>query len=112
MGGKPASGDSISVVPEKVREVGKYVYELAETLRTALDSAAKDVDSLTNGSWTGASATDFVEGWTDVHDGGSQIMSALTDMAEKLGVTADTYEARDEGNASVLNTSSSSLDLP
>ena len=61
-GGTPASGQSLSVVPEKVREVGKYVYELAEALRSALDSAAKDVASLTDGSWTGDAANEFSEG--------------------------------------------------
>ncbi|WP_435593164.1 ESX-1 secretion-associated protein [Nocardia sp. bgisy118] len=109
-GGASASGQNLSVVPEKVREVGKYVYELAEALRTALDSAAKEVSSLTDGGWTGTYATEFSNGWTDVHDGGTQIMSALTEMAEKLGVTADSYKARDESNAAPLNTSS--LDLP
>ncbi|MFD0362820.1 ESX-1 secretion-associated protein [Nocardia sp. GCM10030253] len=109
-GGTPTSGQNLSVVPEKVREVGKYVYELSEALRNALDSAAKEVASLTDGSWTGDAATEFSEGWTDVRDGGTQIMSALTGMAEKLGVTADTYQARDESNAAGLDTSS--LDLP
>ncbi|MFF0531335.1 ESX-1 secretion-associated protein [Nocardia amikacinitolerans] len=109
-GGTPASGQNLSVVPEKVREVGKYVYELSEALRTALDSAAKDVSSLTGGSWTGDAANEFSQGWTDVHDGGTQIMTALTEMAEKLGVTADTYQARDDGNAAAFNTSS--LNLP
>ncbi|WP_433755519.1 WXG100 family type VII secretion target [Nocardia sp. CA-135398] len=97
-------------MPEKVRDVGKYVYELAEALRSALDSAAKDVASLTDGSWTGDAANEFSEGWTEVRDGGVQIMTALTGMAEKLGVTADTYQVGDESNAATLNTSS--LDLP
>ncbi|MBF6208408.1 WXG100 family type VII secretion target [Streptomyces gardneri] len=109
-GGTPASGQSLAVVPEKVREVGTYVYELAEALRGALDSVSKDVASLTDGSWTGDAANEFSAGWIDVRDGGSQIMNALTGMAEKLGVTADTYRARDETNAASLNTSS--LDLP
>ncbi|WUA05602.1 ESX-1 secretion-associated protein [Nocardia sp. NBC_01377] len=98
------------MVPEQVRDVGKYVYEVAAALRTALDSAAKDVDALTNGTWSGDLAIKFADGWTEVHDGGGQIMAALSDMAEKLGVTADTYQARDEDNSSRLNTSS--LDLP
>ncbi|MEV6280326.1 ESX-1 secretion-associated protein [Nocardia sp. NPDC051832] len=106
------SSNNLAVVPEKVRDVGKYVYELADTLRTAMDAAAKEVGLLLDGGWTGASATDFAEGWTDVKDGGGQIMSALTEMAEKLGVTAETYESVDEGNASPLYTSASSLDLP
>ncbi|MEV6138791.1 WXG100 family type VII secretion target [Nocardia sp. NPDC051990] len=109
-GGTPASGQNLAVMPEKVREVGKYVYELAEALRAALDSAAKDVASLTDGSWTGDAANEFSAGWTEVRDGGVQIMTALTGMAEKLGVTADTYQAGDESNAATLNTSS--LDLP
>ncbi|MGY4102494.1 ESX-1 secretion-associated protein [Nocardia sp. R16R-3T] len=109
-GGTSASGLNLSVVPEEVREVGGYVYELAEALRTARGSVAENVASLTDGSWTGDAAAEFSEGWTDVRDGGSQIMTALTEMAEKLGITADTYQARDESNAAVLNTSS--LDLP
>ncbi|WP_040774520.1 ESX-1 secretion-associated protein [Nocardia pneumoniae] len=109
-GGSPGPGPSLSVVPEKVREVGQYVYDVAEALRSALDSAAKDVDSLVNGSWTGDLAAEFGQGWTEVRDGGVQIITALTGMAEKLGVTADTYQARDENTATALNTSS--LDLP
>ncbi|WP_069164271.1 WXG100 family type VII secretion target [Nocardia altamirensis] len=101
-------GQHIVVVPEQVREVGKYVYELADALRAALDAAAKDVGALTGGGWTGDSATEFANGWTDVRDGGARIMSALTGMAEKLGVTAATYETRDATNA--IDTSS--LDLP
>ncbi|MGQ4599535.1 WXG100 family type VII secretion target [Nocardia sp. R6R-6] len=107
---KNTSGNAISVVPEQVREVGQYVYDLAEALRSALDSAAKDVDSLVNGSWTGDSSTEFGHGWTEVRDGGIRIITALTGMAEKLGITADTYRARDENTAAALRTSS--LDLP
>lgn len=106
--GAPASGQRLSVVPEQVREVGKYVYELAETLRTASDSAATDVDAVANGSWTGGLAVEFADGWSDIRDGGGQIITALAAMAEKLGVTAETYQSRDESNAS----NTSSLDLP
>ncbi|GAA1582579.1 hypothetical protein [Nocardia ninae] len=56
-GGIPAAGQSVSVAPEKVRDVSKFVYELAEALRTVLDSAAKDVATLAGGTWTG----DFAE---------------------------------------------------
>ncbi|GAA5067194.1 hypothetical protein GCM10023318_56060 [Nocardia callitridis] len=103
-------GERLSVVPEQVRDVGKYVYDLAESLRSALDSAAKDVNAVAGGSWTGDAATEFSDGWTEVHDGGVRIMAALTDMAEKLGVTADTYQTQDQGSAAAITTSS--LDLP
>ncbi|MGY5207579.1 type VII secretion target [Nocardia gipuzkoensis] len=109
-GGISLSGQDLSVVPDKVREVGTYVYELAEALQTALDSAAKDVDALVNGSWTGDLAADFGDGWSDIRDGGSQIIAALSGMAGKLGVAADTYQSHDERIASTLQTSS--LDLP
>ncbi|MFI9636455.1 type VII secretion target [Nocardia sp. NPDC051929] len=111
-GGTPST-DNLSVVPEKVREVGEQVYELSMALRTALDSAAKDVESLVNGTWRGNLASQFADGWTDIRDGGAQIITALSGMAEKLGVTASTYEDLDGSNAAVLyNASSSSLDLP
>ncbi|WP_063046164.1 type VII secretion target [Nocardia pseudovaccinii] len=109
-GGTPVSGNRLSVVPEQVRDVGKYFYELAEKLRTALDSAAMDVDAVANGIWTGGLAVEFADGWSDVRDDGGQIIAALAAMAEKLGVTAETYRTLDESNASTLNTSS--LDLP
>jgi WXG100 family type VII secretion target len=109
-GGSPGVGPSISVVPEKVREVGQYVYDLAWALRSALDSATKDVDSLLDGNWTGDAASEFGDGWTEVREGGINIIAALTGMAEKLGITADTYQDRDENAATTLN--SSALDLP
>ncbi|MBH0778838.1 ESX-1 secretion-associated protein [Nocardia bovistercoris] len=104
------SGQDLTVVPERVREVGRYVYQLSEALRSAVDSAARDVDGVVSGTWTGALASEFTAGWTDVRGGGDQIITALAEMAKKLGVTAETYEVRDENNASGFG--GSSLDLP
>ncbi|WP_063004681.1 ESX-1 secretion-associated protein [Nocardia salmonicida] len=103
-------GQSLTVVPEKVREVGNYVYGLADTLRQALDSAAREVDACAGSSWTGDYADTFASGWSETRTGGAAIMTALTEMAEKLGVTADTYTQRDETNSAALG--SFSLDLP
>lgn len=75
------------MVHEQVRDVGEYVYELAETLCTALDSAATDVDAVANGSWTGGLAAEFADGWCDIRDGGGQIIVALAAMAEKTSMT-------------------------
>ncbi|GAA1582586.1 hypothetical protein GCM10009764_01930 [Nocardia ninae] len=44
------------------------------------------------------SPNEFGDGWADVRDGGGQIIAALAGMAEKPGVTAETYQARDESN--------------
>ncbi|MDO3648800.1 type VII secretion target [Nocardia mangyaensis] len=103
-------GQSLTVVPEKVREVGSYVYGLADTLRQALDSATREVDACVGSSWTGDAADKVGAGWSDTRTGGIAIIAALTEMAEKLGVTADTYVRQDETNSTLLNTSS--LDLP
>lgn len=104
------SDPNLSVTPENIQDFGESVRELAESMRTALDSAAKDVEAVVNGSWTGVLASEFAEGWSDVRDGGSRVVTALAGLAEKLGVTAEAFEARDSSNASAL--SSSSLDLP
>ncbi|MEU2035720.1 type VII secretion target [Nocardia amamiensis] len=105
--------ENFAVVPEQVREVGEQVYELSTALRTALESAAKDVEALVNGTWKGNLADEFADGWGDIRDGGSQIIAALAGMAEKLGVTASSYVNLDGSNAAVLyNAGSSSLDLP
>ncbi|NKY88225.1 WXG100 family type VII secretion target [Nocardia veterana] len=96
-------GQGFSVVPEQVRDVGIYIYGLADTLSSALDSAATDVAELLNGSWTGDYADEFSEGWSEVHDGGRRIFQALATMAEKLGVTADTFRSVDANTAAALN---------
>lgn len=102
-------GQSLTVLRDKVRDVGKYVYSLADTLRQALDSATREVDACAGATWTGDYADAFASGWAETRTGGLEIIAALTDMAEKLGVTADTYSQRDETNAAALGTFS--LDL-
>ncbi|MBF6278619.1 WXG100 family type VII secretion target [Nocardia nova] len=99
----PAPGQGFSVVPEQVRDVGIYIYGLADTLSGALNSAGEEVAELLNGSWTGDYADEFSEGWTEVHDGGRQIFAALATMAEKLGVTAETFQSVDANNAAALD---------
>ncbi|RJO78717.1 WXG100 family type VII secretion target [Nocardia panacis] len=101
---------SLSVVPDDAQAVGRFVYELAEAIRTALNSAGREVESLVNTGWTGTAAAQFGTGWGEIHDGGTQISSALTSMAEKLGITAETYRAQDTSSAQLLGTSG--LDLP
>ncbi|WP_067841861.1 WXG100 family type VII secretion target [Nocardia lijiangensis] len=92
-------GESLSVVPDEVRALGNYVYSIADALRTALDSAGRDVSTLTSGGWVGVAANGFSEGWGEVQSGGQRIFTALTTMAEKLGVTAETYVQRDQSTA-------------
>ncbi|MFD4428241.1 type VII secretion target [Nocardia rhizosphaerihabitans] len=100
---------AMSVVPASVRDVGNYVYGLADTLRQALDAASSEVESCAGGSWAGAAASTFATGWSETREGGLLIMTALTTMAEKLGVTAETYTQRDESNSELLRNFSLNL---
>lgn len=88
--------------------IGRYIYSAAESLRSALGSAGREVETLTSGSWTGSAAITFGQGWGECQDGGTQIIDALTSMAEKLGVTATNFHDRDTQTSTAI----SSLDLP
>ncbi|WP_084477727.1 WXG100 family type VII secretion target [Nocardia jejuensis] len=94
MSGVGGSG-GVFVVPEDVQSLGKSALDIAETLRSALKSVGQDVDSLTTGRWTGSAAASFGAGWGECSEGGQRIIDALTTMADKLGVTAQTYVGQD-----------------
>jgi WXG100 family type VII secretion target len=106
-GGTSAPTPGVSVVPDDVRSVGRKAYELAQALRSALNDAGREVDSLTSSGWTGSAAAAFATGWGECHDGGNQIIDALIEMAERLGVSAANYQTQDTRAASAT----SSLDL-
>ncbi|MEU0875076.1 WXG100 family type VII secretion target [Nocardia brasiliensis] len=110
MSGEGGEHQSLTVVADSVGDVGKYVFGIADELRTALKTANTEVAALIRESWTGTAADEFEAGWSEAYDGGSKIAAALVELAEKLGVTAETYRQRDESNASAL--SATSLDLP
>ncbi|UGT53127.1 WXG100 family type VII secretion target [Nocardia asteroides] len=105
-----SDGQSLAIVPDEVRAVGRYVYGIADALRTALDSASREVEALLGDGWTGDLAAEFGTGWSETNSGGNQIFLALTEMAEKLGVTADTYQKQDTTNSYAINMAG--LDLP
>ncbi|MBF6172905.1 WXG100 family type VII secretion target [Nocardia blacklockiae] len=98
-GGQSNPNSGITVVPDEVRAVGQYVYNIADTMRQALDAASREVDGLLSQGWTGDAADEFSEGWTDTRDGGTKLMTALTSLAEKLGVTAENYRNTDDGSS-------------
>jgi len=107
-GGHSGSGHDLSVVPDDVQAIGQYAYNISDTMRQALDSAAREVDALLAKGWTGDAANEFSTGWIETRDGGTQLMQDLTSLAEKLGVTAANYRTADTSHATGI----SSLDLP
>ncbi|WP_254205389.1 WXG100 family type VII secretion target [Nocardia alni] len=98
-----SGGPNLAVVPEDVAAIGRYIYSAAENLRSALAATGREVEALTSGSWTGSAATTFGQGWHECADGGNQIIDALTDMAQKLGITATNYRDRDNRTATHIS---------
>ncbi|MFI5716167.1 WXG100 family type VII secretion target [Nocardia sp. NPDC051750] len=96
-GDQPSS--NIIVVPEEVRTVGQFVAEIAQNLRSGLETASVEVDTLLEDGWTGDRSDEFFGGWVELRDGGLKILQALDGMAEKLGVQSDTYEAADSATS-------------
>ncbi|QIS14336.1 WXG100 family type VII secretion target [Nocardia arthritidis] len=89
----------VFVVPDEVLAYGRKVFGIAETLRTALDSAAGAVGEMLSDGWTGDAANEFATGWRETREGGEHMVHALRSIAEKLGVSADNYRGDDHGNA-------------
>jgi WXG100 family type VII secretion target len=98
-GGNPSLGDGITVVPEEVRAVGRFIADIARNLRSGLDSASTDVDALLTDGWRGDAANEFNGGWTELRDGGTKILQALDGMAAELGVQAGSYETTDDATS-------------
>ncbi|WP_330257319.1 WXG100 family type VII secretion target [Nocardia sp. NBC_00565] len=104
----PNPSHGLSVVPDEVIELGQHMSDLVQALRSALDIATREVDGLA-GSWTGTAADAFGEGWSTVHEGGTQLLNSLAALASSLGVAAGSYQQQD--GASAANLGSTSLDL-
>lgn len=94
-GGNTSVFDDVTVTPEEVRAVGRFVADIAKNLRSGLNSASADVAAPLADGWRGDASDEFFGGWTDLRDGGLRIPQALDGMAEELGVQSDTYEATD-----------------
>lgn len=89
-----ASGD-LFVAPNEVSDVGRYAYRIAQELLSGLNAVDGELDSLAT-TWTGNAGSAYAAGWKELHGGARQVLEALTDMAELLGVTAANYEVQDQ----------------
>lgn len=91
---------------DAVNEAGRMAHALARELIDALKAADGDVDALLASGWSGRAATSYEAAWRQVLDGGIDLIRALVDSAELLGVAAADYAAQDDTSAarlSVLN---------
>ncbi|MFQ6397685.1 WXG100 family type VII secretion target [Nocardia sp. KC 131] len=98
---------SLSIQPEEVKVLGRMAFQVAEECRSGYSSLVTDARVTIDG-WVGNNAGTFTAAWEEFHEGADQVWDALFELAEKLGVTAETLRATDQSNASGV----SSLDLP
>ncbi|MEV0250803.1 WXG100 family type VII secretion target [Nocardia sp. NPDC050712] len=96
-----------AVVPEHVSDAGRYVQETAQTLVSGIRSADAEVSALMS-SWKGAAATRYWEGWQETRQGAVEVLEALADMAQLLGVVAAKLPEVDQSRAGEFG----SLSLP
>ncbi|MEU2041198.1 WXG100 family type VII secretion target [Nocardia niwae] len=108
-GGRGLVGEqpSLSVDTDVVEAVGRLAFDVATQCRDGYSALATDVRDMLE-SWTGNNAGAFAAGWEEFHQGAVQVWDALFELAEKLGITADTVRGADQSFAAGV----SSLDLP
>lgn len=103
----PGDSTSLSVDPEEVKALGRLAFEIAQECKAGYSSLVIDT-KVTIDSWAGNNATAFSAAWEEFHEGADQVWDALFELAEKLGVTAETFHTVDQSRTAGF----SSLDLP
>ncbi|GAJ86868.1 hypothetical protein NBRGN_112_00830 [Nocardia brasiliensis NBRC 14402] len=98
---------ALSVEPEEVQALGRLAHQIADELKAGYSSLVTDTKAAID-SWAGNNAEAFTAAWDEFHEGADQVWDALFELAEKLGVTAETLRATDQSFAAGV----SSLDLP
>ncbi|MGW4278509.1 WXG100 family type VII secretion target [Nocardia sp. NPDC004750] len=108
-GGRGLVGEqpALSVDTDAVEAVGRLAFDVATQCRDGYSALETDVRDMLE-SWTGSNAGAFAAGWEEFHQGAVQVWDALFELAEKLGITADTVRGADQSFAAGV----SSLDLP
>ena len=94
---------ALSVEPEVVKAFGRLAYQVASECKAGYASVVTDMRA-TIEAWTGDNAGVFTAGWEEFHLGADQVWDALFDLADKLGVTAETLQGADESNAAATYT--------
>ncbi|MGQ4617303.1 WXG100 family type VII secretion target [Nocardia sp. R7R-8] len=98
---------ALSVQTDEVKALGRLAFDVATQCREGYSALETDVRDMLE-SWTGNNVGAFSAGWEELHQGAVQVWDALFELAEKLGITADTIRETDRAFA----TGVSSLDLP
>lgn len=99
-GGDPST---VAVEPAEVKALGRVAYQVATECQNGYVSLVADLRA-TIETWTGNNAGVFTAGWEEFHLGADQVWDALFELAEKLGITAETLAQVDESNAAATYT--------
>nr|WP_269781554.1 WXG100 family type VII secretion target [Nocardia bovistercoris] len=97
----------MSIELAEVQALGRLAYTIATECKSGYSTLVADT-RFTIDSWSGNNSDTFAAGWSEFHEGADQVWDALFELAEKLGVTAETLATTDQTRATGL----SSLDLP
>lgn len=83
--------------------MGRLAFQVAKECQAGYASLVIDTRA-TIETWTGNNAGVFTAGWEEFHLGADQVWDALFELADKLGITAETLLAADESNAAATYT--------
>ena len=76
--------------------------DVASALEAQRRRAGLAVDALLDGGWAGRAAAAYREGWEEWRVGCAQVLAALSDMADLVGVCHADQVEQDELTAAVL----------
>ncbi|MFI9507645.1 WXG100 family type VII secretion target [Nocardia sp. NPDC052566] len=102
MTGESNGADPLQVIPEQVKDLGRYAYGIATELRSGSNSLDGEVRGLLE-TWKGGAADSYGAGWDEMHQGAVRVWDVLFALAEKLGITAENYRTTDTGSASGIS---------
>lgn len=105
------AGQQLGLIPSEVSDAGKYVQQTAQSLIDGVRSADTEVAGLMS-SWSGAAAEAYRAGWEETRAGALEVLGALHDVGELLGVYVAQIDTVDNTRAENLTARTSSLDLP
>ncbi|MGI9092894.1 MAG: WXG100 family type VII secretion target [Mycobacteriales bacterium] len=87
---------SFNATPAQLHARGSAIAGIGDELHPELARLTGKVEGLLGGGWTGGAASGFGQGWVQWHQGAVEAMAALTELARRLGVSGQKYQATDD----------------
>lgn len=82
--------------PAELQAAGALLDHVAEEVRGQATNLRGEVDGLLSDGWSGQAARGFAQGWREWERGANDVLSALSTMAELLGLTGRNYSEAEE----------------